>query len=196
MFAVMDDIDELFNDVGEVQKELETFGAERIVDSNEIYELLETHYLRSDRVQFVTSHHLVSLGLRINCDDVPDESDDDYLEDLHCTSSMEYIALNIPDVLDLSSSDFVMKFINIKLGITIFYTGAYISGIKVFNHLPQHIKALTNDHKYFKSTLKRFLYHHSFYSMNEYYEYKEDRAKFPSQLCCRITHALCYWRNE
>ena len=47
--------------------------------------------------------------------------------------------------------------------------------MKVFNQLPQYIKALTNDHKYFKSTLKRFLYHHSFYSMNEYYEYKEDR---------------------
>jgi len=27
----------------------------------------------------------------------------------------------------------------------------------------------------FKSTLKRFLYHHSFYSMNEYYEYKLKR---------------------
>jgi len=26
-----------------------------------------------------------------------------------------------------------------------FYNGAYISGIKVFNHLPQYIKALTND---------------------------------------------------
>jgi len=52
---------------------------------------------------------------------------------------------------------------------------AYISGIKVFNHFPQYIKALTNDQKNFKSTLKRFLYHHSFYSMNEYYEYKEDR---------------------
>jgi hypothetical protein len=56
-----------------------------------------------------------------------------------------------------------------------FNKAAYISGIKVFNHLPQYIKALTNDHKYFKSTLKRFLYHHSFYSVNEYYEYKEDR---------------------
>jgi len=42
-----------------------------------------------------------------------------------------------------------------------FNNGAYISGIKVFNHLPQDIKALTNDHKYFKSTLKGFLYHHS-----------------------------------
>jgi len=44
---------------------------------------------------------------------------------------------------------------------------AYISGIKVFNHVPHHIKALTNYHKYFKSTLKRYLYHHTFYSMNE-----------------------------
>ena len=56
-----------------------------------------------------------------------------------------------------------------------FNKGAYISGIKVFYHLPQYIKALTSDHKYFKSTLKRFLYRHSFYSVNEYYEYKEDR---------------------
>jgi len=111
MFGVIDDIDALFNDVGEVQKELETFGAERMVDANEIYELLETHYLRSDRVQFVTTHLLVSLGLRSNGGEgdvinVPDESDDDYLEDLHCTSSMECIALNDPDVLHLSSSDF------------------------------------------------------------------------------------------
>ena len=50
-----------------------------------------------------------------------------------------------------------------------FSKGAYISGIKVFNHLPQYSKALPNDHKYFKSTLKRFLYHHSFYSMNEFF---------------------------
>ena len=56
-----------------------------------------------------------------------------------------------------------------------FIKGAYISGIKVFNHLPQYIKALTNEHKYFKSTLKRLFCHHSFYLMNEYYEYKEDR---------------------
>ena len=53
--------------------------------------------------------------------------------------------------------------------------GAYISGIKVFNHLPQYIKDLSNNQTHFKSTLKRFLCHHSFYSMNEYYEYKEDR---------------------
>jgi hypothetical protein len=46
--------------------------------------------------------------------------------------------------------------------------GAYIysiSGIKVVNHLPQAIKMLVTDVRSFKSALKRFLYHHSFYSM-------------------------------
>jgi hypothetical protein len=56
-----------------------------------------------------------------------------------------------------------------------FNKGAYISGIKFFNNFPQYIKTLINDQKCFKSTLKRFLYHHSFYSMNKYYEY-EDRT--------------------
>jgi hypothetical protein len=44
-----------------------------------------------------------------------------------------------------------------------FNKGAYISGVKVFNHLPHYIKAMANDQKYFKVTLKQFLYHHSFY---------------------------------
>jgi len=38
-----------------------------------------------------------------------------------------------------------------------FNKGAYISGIKVFNHLPHHLKVLTNDLKCFKFELKRFL---------------------------------------
>jgi hypothetical protein len=54
-----------------------------------------------------------------------------------------------------------------------FDKGAYITGIKAFNHLPHSIKGLVNDEKGFKSTLKRFLCHHSFYSMNEFYQYTE-----------------------
>ena len=50
----------------------------------------------------------------------------------------------------------------------------YVSGIKVFNHLPQYLKALDHNSLHFRSSLKRFLYHHSFYSMEEYYEYKEN----------------------
>jgi len=57
-----------------------------------------------------------------------------------------------------------------------FNKGAYISGIKVFNHLPHHLKSFTKDLKCFKFTLKRFLCHHSFYSLNEYYAYKDRRV--------------------
>jgi hypothetical protein len=56
-----------------------------------------------------------------------------------------------------------------------FNKGAYISGVKVFTHLPQYVKTLANDQKCLKSTLKGFLYLHYFYSMDECYEYKEVR---------------------
>jgi hypothetical protein len=79
-----------------------------------------------------------------------------------------------------------MKFIIIKLGVTMIYITQYqthlnsikeliYQELKVFNHLPQYIKAMANDQKCFKVTLKKFLCHHSFYSVDEYYEYKEKR---------------------
>jgi hypothetical protein len=52
-----------------------------------------------------------------------------------------------------------------------FNKGAYISGIEVFNHLPQTIKMLVTDERRFKTALRMFLYHRPFYSMNQYYEY-------------------------
>jgi hypothetical protein len=62
-----------------------------------------------------------------------------------------------------------------NLHITKFYKGRYISGSKAFNHLPRHIEILSNDMKSFKTPLKRFLYHPSFYSIEEYYEYNDDK---------------------
>jgi hypothetical protein len=53
-------------------------------------------------------------------------------------------------------------------------TGPHTSGIKVFNHLPQYLKALDHNSLHFRFSLKRFLYHHSIYSVEEYYEYKEN----------------------
>jgi hypothetical protein len=49
-----------------------------------------------------------------------------------------------------------------------FYKGHLISGTKAFNHLPRYLKLLVSDVKCFKISLKRFLYHHSFYSVKEY----------------------------
>jgi hypothetical protein len=53
---------------------------------------------------------------------------------------------------------------------------ANISGIKVFNHFPQSVRILANDEKSFKSALKRFLWHHPFYAINEYLQYREDKG--------------------
>jgi hypothetical protein len=59
------------------------------------------------------------------------------------------------------------------LNLAEFGRGVYITGIKVFNHLPQSIKRLVNDEKVFKSTVKRILCYHSFYFMKEFYQYSE-----------------------
>jgi hypothetical protein len=50
--------------------------------------------------------------------------------------------------------------------------GPYVSGIKAMNHLPPYLKALDYNSSNFRKSLKRFLYHHSFYSIEEYYENK------------------------
>jgi hypothetical protein len=43
------------------------------------------------------------------------------------------------------------------------------SGSKVYNHLPLHIKTLSNDLKRFKSKLNKFFIEHTFYSIEEFY---------------------------
>jgi hypothetical protein len=52
--------------------------------------------------------------------------------------------------------------------LTLYQKGAYFSGIKLFNHLPQTLKCLSGDMKVFKSALLRFLKQHYFYSVGEY----------------------------
>jgi hypothetical protein len=45
--------------------------------------------------------------------------------------------------------------------------------IRVFSHLPTSIKSVMNETKVFKKTLKRFLLDNSFYSMDEFFNFKE-----------------------
>ena len=59
------------------------------------------------------------------------------------------------------------------VNLTKFYKGPYISGTKAFSHLPRHIKILVSDMKCFTLSLKRLLCHHSFYSVEEYYEHTD-----------------------
>jgi len=71
-------------------------------------------------------------------------------KEIHKYKTMNYLNLHLPTV-----------------NLTKFYKGPYISGTKVFSHLPRYIKILVNDMKCFKLSLKRFLCHHSFYSIEE-----------------------------
>ena len=56
--------------------------------------------------------------------------------------------------------------------LTVFHKGVYFSGIKLFNHLPPNIKSFSNEINLFKPALKRFLFLHSFYSVEEYFDYR------------------------
>jgi hypothetical protein len=62
------------------------------------------------------------------------------------------------------------------VNITKYCKGPCILGVKAFYHLPLHIKSVANDMKSFKTSLKGFLYHHSFYSIEEYYEYNDNKG--------------------
>lgn len=48
--------------------------------------------------------------------------------------------------------------------------GTFDMGVSILHNLPFEIKALTNNVKHFKRVLKTFLYFHSFYSIQEYFD--------------------------
>jgi hypothetical protein len=52
-----------------------------------------------------------------------------------------------------------------------YYKGPYYFGIKVSSCLPADIKELSDDIKCFKNALERFFHLHSFYSVEEYFNY-------------------------
>jgi len=56
--------------------------------------------------------------------------------------------------------------------LTIYQSGVYYMDIKIFNNLPPYIEDISNNIKKFEICLKRFLHIHSFYSMEEYFQYK------------------------
>jgi len=56
--------------------------------------------------------------------------------------------------------------------LTKYQKGIYHSEVRVYNNLPPHIKDISDDPKNFELHLKRSLYLHSFYSLEEYFHYK------------------------
>jgi hypothetical protein len=57
--------------------------------------------------------------------------------------------------------------------LTVFQKGPQYTGIKVYNNLPDNIKQLSSNKSQFKKALLQFLYLHSFYSVKEFFKYKD-----------------------
>jgi hypothetical protein len=54
--------------------------------------------------------------------------------------------------------------------------GSYYMGIKLFNILPSNLKQLYKEVKRFQLKLKEFLNYHSFYTLDEYFEYSSRKG--------------------
>jgi len=56
---------------------------------------------------------------------------------------------------------------------TKYQKGVHYVGVWLFNHLPAYIKKLANQSRVFKKTLKKFLMDNSFYSVDEFINFRE-----------------------
>ena len=78
-----------------------------------------------------------------------------------------------------------------------FQKGAYYSGIRIFNNLPQSITSLRNEKPQFKAALI-FLCAHSFYSVDEFFACTDDLYYWLTWLC-QFWHCnnficfVCFW---
>jgi hypothetical protein len=54
--------------------------------------------------------------------------------------------------------------------LSLYQTGTYHMGIKIFNRLPSYITNLSHNIKQFKLVLKNFLYLNSFHTIDEYFD--------------------------
>jgi hypothetical protein len=61
----------------------------------------------------------------------------------------------------------------------VFQKGVFYFGIKVFNHLPSSIKNMSNEEKEFKIASVRFLLMNSFYTLDEYFNWKLPKVLVP-----------------
>jgi hypothetical protein len=57
-----------------------------------------------------------------------------------------------------------------KTGLTLVQKGVAHSGCKIYNHLPSHIKNISNNVPLFKSILRKLLLQYDFYSTDKYYQ--------------------------
>ena len=64
-----------------------------------------------------------------------------------------------------------------SVNVTKYQKGVSNLGAKVFNMLPSYIKIKSDNPKKFKMALQKFLYENSFYSLDEYFQFRKVKDK-------------------
>jgi len=136
-----------------------------------------THSLKIFRLQKKIIRIMIGCGSRASCRELfkklkilPLASQYIYLLMLFVVDNLNYFTSNSDNhsIGTRQSHNFYQPTTNLAL----FQKGVYCMGIKVFNTLPQDIKEISNNSRDFEIKLRRFLHVNSFYSIDEYFQYK------------------------
>jgi len=74
--------------------------------------------------------------------------------------------------ITLKVQDNLINFYQPITNFTVHQKGVHYMSIRIFNSLPPHIEDISNTVRKFEIYLKQFLHTHSFYSIEEYFQYK------------------------
>jgi hypothetical protein len=83
-----------------------------------------------------------------------------FITDIHSRNTRHYFNLNLYQP---------------SAHLSLYQKGTYYMGIRVFNSLSLYLKQLYNNCNGFKIALKGFLTSHSFYTLEEYFEYHKNK---------------------
>ena len=86
------------------------------------------------------------------------------------STNSEFFVNNADNFSTRSQKDLHLPIANLS----VFQKGVYFCGIKIYNNLPTGSKQISYDTLNFKKAVKRFLFDKSFYSLDEYYKWKEN----------------------
>jgi folylpolyglutamate synthase/dihydropteroate synthase len=99
---------------------------------------------------------------------------------IYVSKNMELFTLNVDIHTKNTRNKFNLFLLHSRL--TKYQKGVHFAGIKIFNHLPENIKKISNNTNKFKNELKKFLLLGSFYTIQEFYEWTSERKLYASYL--------------
>jgi hypothetical protein len=143
------------------------------------------HSMRIFRLQKRAVRFMVGVGPRDSCRKIFPSLKILPLPSLYIFSVLMFVINNWQLFTNNSNSSSIMTRNSSNLyyppaNLSIYQRGTQFIGIKIFNNLPNNIKQLYGNINLFKKTLLQFLYLHSFYSIDEFFKYKNNNLLIES----------------